>query len=94
MWAYAFQIVPPQSKRGLDPIRALLNHAQAAARNEGRTWSSRLVVERRATRILVVTDRPDQERGVDDALAAELQRLQLPFTRTAPMEILEEAASS
>ena len=94
MWAYAYQIVPPQSKRDLDPIRDLLNHEHAAARSEGRTWASRLVVERRATRILIVTDRPEQERGVEDTLAVELQRRQMSFTRTAPMEILEEPASS
>ena len=94
MWAYAYQIVPPQSKRRLDAIRDLLDHEQTAARNEGRTWASRLVLERRATRILVVSDRPDQERGVDDTLAAELDRRHMPFTRTAPMEIREEPASS
>ena len=94
MWAYAYQIVPPQSKRGLDPIRDLLNHEQAAAHNAGRIWASRLVVERRATRILIVTDRPDQGRGVEDTLAAELQRRQMLFTRTTPMEILEGPASS
>ena len=90
MWAYAYEIVPPQSKRRLDAIRDLLNHAQAAARNEGRTWASRLVLERRATRILIVSDRPDQERGVENTLAAQLERQQMPFTRTTPMEILPE----
>lgn len=94
MWAYTYQIVPPQSKRCLDPIRDLLYHEQAAARNAGRIWASRLVEERRATRILIVTDRPDRERGIEDTLAAELQRRHMPFTRTEPMEILDEPASS
>ena len=90
VWAYAYQIVPPQPKRGLDAIRDLLNHEQAAARNAGHTWASRLVLERRATRILIVSDRLDQERGVEDTLAAELERQHMPFTRTTPMEILPE----
>jgi hypothetical protein len=94
VWAYAYQIVPPQSKRGLDAIRDMLNHEQAAARNAGRTWASRLVLERRATRILIVSDRSDRERGVDDTLAAELQRRQMLFTRTAPMEILPEPGTN
>jgi len=87
VWAYAYHIVPPQPKRGLDAIRHLLNHEQAAARNDGHTWASRLVLERRATRILIVSDGFDQWRAVDHTLAAELQRLQMTFTRTEPVEI-------
>ncbi len=88
MWAYAYQIVPPQSKRRLEVIRDLLDHEHAAARTAGRTWASRLVLERRATRILIVSDSPDQERAVDEAMAAELERQQMVFTRTPSMEIL------
>ena len=88
VWAYAYQIVPPQSKRRLDAIRDLLDHEHAAARDAGRTWASRLVWERRATRILIVSDSPDQEREVDEAMASELVRQRMVFTRTRPMEIL------
>ncbi|HJQ66561.1 MAG TPA: hypothetical protein VJ816_09305 [Gemmatimonadales bacterium] len=84
VWVYAYEIVPPQSKRRLEAIRALLDREHATARQGGRTWASRLVSERRATRILIVSDSPDQERA---AVAAELARQQLSFTRTASMEI-------
>ena len=87
LWAYAYQIVPPQPTRRLDTIRALLGHEHAAAQQEARTWASRLVLERHATRILIVSDRPDKERGVDRTLAVELQRLQATFTRTESMAI-------
>jgi len=87
LWAYAYQIVPPQPTLRLDAIRELLDHEHAAARKEARIWASRLVPERRATRILIVSDSPDQERGVDHTLAVELQRLQATFTRTESMAI-------
>ena len=92
LWAYAYQIVPPQPKACLDTIRELLDHEHAAARNEARIWASRLVLERRATLILIVSDSPDQERGVDRTLAAELQRLQATFTCTESMEIPTDSA--
>jgi hypothetical protein len=87
VWAYAYQIVPPQPRRRLATIRALLDEEHAAARKDARTWTSRLVLERRATRILVVCDSPDQERGVNDMLAGEMGRLQATFTLTEPVEI-------
>jgi hypothetical protein len=92
LWAYAYQIVPPYPKRRLDTIRGLLDHEHAAARKEARTWASRLVLERRATLILIVSDSPDQEREVDHMLAVELQRLQATFTRTESMEIPADSA--
>jgi len=92
VWAYAYLIVPPQSKRRLETIRDLLDYAHAAARTAGRNWASRLVLERRATRILIVSDSHDQEREVDEAMAAELERQQMSFTRTPPMEFLAEPA--
>lgn len=87
MWAYTYQIVPPQPKRRLETIRALLDQEHAAARKNARTWASRLVLERQATRILIVCDSPDQERGINYTLAGEMRRLWATFTLTAPVEI-------
>lgn len=87
LWAYAYQIVPAQPTRRLDPIRALLDHESAAARKEARIWASRLVLEQQATRILVVSDRPEHVRGIDHTLANEVQRLRATFTCTEAMEI-------
>lgn len=90
MWAFAYQIVPPQPKCRLETIRGILDHEHAAARIAGRTWAGRLVLERLATRILIVSDSPDQERGVDQRLAVEMERLQATYSRTGWMEIPAE----
>lgn len=39
LWAYAYQIVPPQPSNRLGTIRALLRDEAAAARGGARTWS-------------------------------------------------------
>lgn len=87
MWAYSYRIVPPQPKRCLGTIRTLLDHEHIAARESARTWASRLVLERQATRILIVCDSSDHGRAVDRALAGEMRRLQATFTLTEPVEI-------
>lgn len=93
LWAYAYQIVPPQAKSRLETIQGLLNHEHEAARTEARTWTGRLVLERRVTRILIVSDSPDQTRGVNRGLASELHRLQVTFSCTESLEIAAETAS-
>jgi len=55
------------------------------------TWASRLVLERRATRILIVSDSADQ-RAVDARLADEVRRLQATITCTEPVEISADSA--
>lgn len=87
LWAYAYQIVPPQAKSRLDTIQGLLDHEHEAARTEARTWTGRLVLERLVTRILIVSDSPDQTRGVNGGLASELHRLQVTFSCTESLEI-------
>ena len=87
VWAYAYQITPPQPKRCLDTIQALLDHEHGIAQQEARSWTGRLVLERRATRILIVSDSPEQNRGINHRLVTELKRLKAEFFLTAPMEI-------
>lgn len=87
VWAYAYQITPPQPKRRLDTIQAVLDHEHEVAQQEARSWTGRLVLERRVTRILIVSDSPDQERAVDHRLVDEVQRLQATLVRTVPVEI-------
>ena len=87
VWAYAYRITPPQPKQRLDTIQTLLDHEHGVALQEARNWTGRLVLERQATRILIVSDSPDQERAVDHRLAGEVRRLQATFTRTVPLEI-------
>ena len=96
LWAYAYQIVPPQPSMRLGEIKALLDHENSATQSGPRIWAGRLVLERWSTRILVVSDGPEQNRGIDHRLAAELQRLHATFSVTEPMAIsgdTEEVAS-
>ena len=87
LWAYAYEIRPPLPSAQLRTIRVLLKDATAAAQDAVRTWSARLVLERRVTHILIVSD----DVGLDDAikgrLDAELGRLDASFSVTAAMAV-------
>jgi hypothetical protein len=91
LWAYAYQIVPAQPLRRLGAIRALLKEATAAARGGARTWSGRLVLERRATHILIVSDAPGRDDSMDRRLAAEIERLDANFSVTEPLALAGHA---
>ena len=91
---YAYQVVPPQPSRRLGAIRALLKDAMAAARASARTWSGRLVLERRATHILIVTDTPERNTSIIRRLDAELVRLAAAFSVTAPLAVAGHTAGA
>jgi hypothetical protein len=91
---YAYQVVPPQPSRRLGAIRALLKNAMAAARANARTWSGRLVLERRATHILIVTDTPERNTSISRLLEAELARLAAAFSVTAPLAVAGHTAGA
>ena len=44
VWAYAYQIVPPQPAARLHSIKTLLDHAHTEAQRDARTWT--IYVER------------------------------------------------
>ncbi len=92
LWAYAYEIVPPQPLRRLGAIRTLLKDATAAARGGAHTWSGRLVQERRATHILIVSDVRGRNRLINRRLEAELERLDAPFSVTLPLAVAGHAA--
>jgi len=92
LWAYAYQIVPPQPSRRLGTIRSLLKDEMAGARGGGRTWSGRLVLERRATHILIVSDGRGQNHPINRRLEAELERLGAAFSVTEPLAVVGHAA--
>jgi len=87
LWAYAYEIVPPQPFTRLGPIRAILDDAAAAARAGGRTWAGRLVLEQRATHILIVSDAPGRTLSIDQRLEVELARLDARFSVTGPLAV-------
>lgn len=86
-WAYAYAIVPPQAPAQLSGLRALLAQAHVAARRGARTWTGRLVCERRVTRILVVSDSPDQRLEVNRLLEGRLRRANAAFSLTPPVAL-------
>ena len=87
LWAYAYRIVPPQPSRRLGSIRTLLKDETAAARGGARTWSGRLVLERQATHILIVSDVPGRNHSIDRRLEAEIERLDAAFSVTEPLAV-------
>jgi hypothetical protein len=92
LWAYAYLIVPAQPSSQLSTIRTLLKDETAAARGSARTWSGRLVLERGATHILIVSDAPGRDHSIDRQLEAELERLDAAFSVTEPLAVTGRAA--
>ncbi len=91
LWAYAYEIVPPQPSSRLGTIRTLLKDETAAARGGARTWSGRLVRGRRATHILIVSDAPGRNHSINRRLEAELERLDAAFSVTEPLAVAGHA---
>lgn len=89
IWAYAYQILPPQTERRLRGIKALLEHEHGDAQRVARLWTGQVVREPLMTHILVVSDGPAQDREVNRKLEAELARLSAGFALTAPMRVLD-----
>ena len=89
LWAYAYQIVPPQPEDRLDTIKTLLESENSDAKRGARTWAAQVIVEQQVTHILVVSDSPEQNHAVNRRLEAELNELQAPFSITAPLAVEE-----
>lgn len=87
LWAYDYAIVPPQTGAQLEQLRTFLAHAHTAAGHAAGAWTGRVVRERQVTHILVVSDSPDQDRGVNRRLEGLLSRVNASFSLTAPMEV-------
>ena len=87
IWAYAYQIVPPQPDHRLRAIEAILEQEHRDARGEARTWAGRIVPEQQITHILVVSDNPAQDRDVNRRLEDELKELNAGFSITVPMAV-------
>lgn len=90
LWAYAYEIVPPQSESRLGRIQTLIDGEQSDARQGTGTWEGRFVLDQEITHILVVSDSPDQHREVNRQLEAELTALHVPFSLTASMAVADD----
>ena len=87
IWAYAFQIVPPQTKSRLRAVDAVLDQEHLAAHDISRTWAGRLILGTQTTRILIVSDSLARSRRVNRRLEAEFKRLKVNFSVTEPVEL-------
>jgi len=90
-WTYAYEIVPPQAEERLGTIKTLLAHEHWDAQRGARTWVGRVVLEQRVTHILVVSDGPEQDREVNRRLEAALRELEVGFSITAPLAVVEDS---
>lgn len=89
MWAYAYEIVPPQATDRLHMIKTLLDRERSEAQRGARIWAGRFVTEEQVTHILVVSDSPDQAGEVNRSIEAELTALRAEFSVTAPMSVAD-----
>ena len=86
-WAYAYELVPPQTVEVLAPIRALLDLEASNAKLKAETWEARMIRESHVSHILIVSDTPDQGREVNRRIEAALAALEAGFAITLPMEV-------
>jgi len=92
LWAYAYEIVPPQAEDHLQAIRLLLEREHTAAQRAARLWTGKLVCEPDVTHILVVSDSPDLDREVNRRLERRLKELKAQVSLTVPMALADEEA--
>lgn len=87
IWAYAYQLSPPQPADRLRTIQPLLDDEHVDAQESGRTWAGRVVLEERITHILVVSDSPEQDHDGNRKLESELKELKAKYSISEPMEL-------
>lgn len=87
LWTYAYQIEPPQVEDRLRSVLELLDVEHVQARRVAHKWVGRVVTEERITHILVVSDSPEHSREINDRVGAEMRRLRVGFSITAPMQV-------
>ncbi len=90
MWAYGYQISPPQPESRLAEIQVLLDHEHTDAKSRAHTWEGRFVHEEEVTHILVVSDSPDQHQEVNRKLEAALKSLAAGYSMTVPLAVAED----
>ena len=90
VWAYAYQILPPQPAARLHSIKTILDHAHTEAQRNARTWTGRVVVEEQVTHVLIVSDSPEQNHEVNRRLEAKLLELNAGFSLTVPIAVADD----
>jgi hypothetical protein len=87
VWAYSYEIDPPQPEDKLRRVRAMLEKEHLHATEGARMWEGRFVRENRVTHILVVTDSPDQSREINLSIERQLKAIDAGFALTVPIEV-------
>lgn len=90
LWAYAYDVALPEKDHRLQRIQDLLDQVHSEARDGVRIWAGRVVVEPRVTRILVVSDSPEQTGAANLRIEAELRRLGATFEVTVPLAVVDD----
>ena len=92
IWAYRYRLMPPQSPDRLHKIRALLAQESREAVRRNGVWQARVVVEDRASHILVLSDSPDLDLQVNQRLEDALRAIDAAFAVTVPLAVTNERA--
>jgi hypothetical protein len=92
IWAYAYEIVPPQSEERLHEIRTLIDAEHTVAKQRARTWRGKVVLKEEVTHILVVSDSEQQNEDINHRLEAVFKQLNVGYSLTAPMSVADEDA--
>lgn len=87
LWAYAFQMNPPQEEDRMERIRMLLDVENDEARLGPGKWVARMIVEPQVTHVLVVSDSPELNRKLNTRLEASLKDMDVRFYVTVPMPL-------
>ena len=90
LWAYAYEVMPPQGDDEMKGIGTLLSEEHANARRSARRWVGRMVREPRVTHIMVVSDSPDQTLEVNRRLESRLEGLEARYSLSFPMAVEDD----
>lgn len=91
LWAYAYDVALPEKDDRIRRIQDLLDEVHSEARDGVRVWAGRLLVEPPITRILVVSDSPEQYGVANLRIEAALRRMGATFEVTVPMAVVSDA---
>lgn len=87
LWAYAYQMKPPQAEDLIERVRFLLDEENGDASLGPGKWVARMIVEPQVTHVLIVSDSPELIRLPNDRLETALNEMDVRFSVTVPMPL-------
>lgn len=91
LWAYAYEVMPPQGDDEMEGIGTLLSEEHTNAKLSARLWAGRMVREQMVTHIMVVSDSPDQTLEVNRRLESRLEGLKARYSLSVPMAVEDDS---